>query len=130
MSAWNAALAKPGAPDLHRTDLPDVRRIYKSWTVDHQTALVADLMTATWGWAGSWRLVPCAAARAPVLEGRRLVRHAVRGLYLYWYRKLRRGKDAESRRLAEHEHAHDLVIGEGHSSVEPRASESDRRIRI
>ena len=59
--AWNAALAKHGAPYLHTTDLADFKRIYSGWTADQRTALVGDLMAVIWG---MWRVVAIGSTMA------------------------------------------------------------------
>lgn len=42
--AWNAALARHGAPWLHTTDLANYRREFRDWTPERRNALMADLM--------------------------------------------------------------------------------------
>lgn len=43
-AAWNAALAKHGAPFLHTTDLANFKREFREWTPQRRNALMADLM--------------------------------------------------------------------------------------
>ena len=48
-TAWDAALAKHGAPYLHTTDLANFKRVYKDWTPGRRDALMADLMMVIHG---------------------------------------------------------------------------------
>jgi hypothetical protein len=47
--AWNAALARHGAPLLHTTDLANYRRQFRDWTPERRNALMADLMEVIHG---------------------------------------------------------------------------------
>jgi hypothetical protein len=42
--AWNAALARHGAPFLHTTDLTNFMREFEGWTEERRRALMAELM--------------------------------------------------------------------------------------